>query len=1230
MRLTACGYGRDSSQALRGAIERSRQDNPFRTATIVVPTLAVGFAAKKELAWGSLLDDSSPSGVFGLRLFTCEGLGEHIISICDPASHIPNYTTREITAALMQFGDRHFGVFRQIRSHPSTYDVLVQTLRELERLSPAGIAELQKSGGQQILDLLRLHEAVRNHFQHPDAGRGDFQESSRRCSSASMLERAVELLEGGQVQNSSATGGPGAASGENSHSQHIRLDEQLWASLWEYLGSLIIYLPQQLSSTEGALLKACQPDEIILGLTGIEAADEMPLASVAEIDSFLAESDSQEFTSLPPNAQQENPDQASPPVASSQAPKPQHPFEIMPPSGSSYQPRAAQTTILSAPTPADEVRIAIRGVAEAIKDGFPADQLAIVYTAPMPYRRLLCEYLQSSEISFTHFSNLPLRERVAPKTLLAMLDLLDNDFKRIDLMNLLASAPIVEGSSNKLVPNAAWDRVSSEARVHKGLSQWKERLDRFIELHNAEIRLLEESDEEDNETTIQRVERSIAQARFLAEFVASFASSIKTIRAAETWRGRVDATLKHLRKFMPLRKTSAAFGTPSSQAHIWAGDEAEAYRQLKEILESLASLDDVHPNPSYQDFRLLLDKELEAASGRLGQQNVGVVLSGIGNFLAGSYSHIWIVGMVEGCLPMKLREDSLLPENVRKATPDLETQAGRIHEQHRHFLAALRLAWQQISFSYPRLNPMGSSTSLPSRWLLEVVEAMAGERVFAEDLDEFLQRRLESRNGVSSGGARSAAALCCEFVQSFTADLRTLNLPAREQEFNLTTLLPSRSQHSALANHSLVGRKSHFARGLEAYFSRRSSEFTRFDGNLSEAFGKVAMERGTKARGCANSQGGTTGLGSANLPPNAEDPSGINHADATSHPFNPNDPAGIFENPMSPTRLEKWAECPQAFFMESVLRLSRIEPLDDFEGLTPLVRGNIIHKSLEQFFREKLDALDPSHTWTAKESQRLSEIAEEHCREAISNFMFGPEVFHEQETANIQAELTEFLHHETEFRQSKKSHPVGLEVGFGREDPFVYPLKNGASLLIHGRIDRVDVASATGRVIVIDYKTGKTNSGTKPHRFVDLSEINPDALGRKLQMPLYLRAAEALFEELSSQTPKIRHENGLPNSAVYWFVNEASGYHQQTIDFIDVVKGHVDATLTTLHQEIAKGIFPPGFHSSATNLQSCPWCNLDNFGSRRYSSFMESKTLDSQLAPWLELAYPKKSAEAKN
>lgn len=1244
--LTFCGYGPSSTEALHAAIERCRQDQPFRTVTIVVPSLALGFAAKKDLAWSSLRSGdggggATPNGIFGLRLFTPSGLAEHIISICDPSAHIPNYSNRELMAALMQLGEGRFGVFEKIRSFPNTYEVLSQAVRELDRLSDAAVAQLEESAGPQLLSLLALRKAVRSHFSGAD-------NPIQRRSSADTLAKAVELV------------------GRESHepapkSEPAPEPTPARSSLWEYLGAVLVYLPQQLSTGEAELLRACHVSEIIVGLTGIAAADEMPLKSVAKIDASL----------VAPPASDPDPTSATP--ASATLASAAQPADSA--TSSSFRPRAAETVFMSAPTPADEVRLAIREATAAIQQGTPADQIAIAYTSASPYRRLLCETLQRSQIGFTHFLDMPLRERIAPRALLSMLALPDDGFKRIDLMNLLASAPIVAGAAGAsgpttptgppgdLVPSTAWDRISSEARVYQGMDNWQTQIQAFIRSRQASKSLFEATEEEDSENRIRGIEADIRQARALLDFVKSMEASVSAVRQAKTWRDKVGAAKALLDEFLPEASlaspvdvasadvvssastpsastpsaptppshtpSSPSPPTPIEATRDLLSDEKAAHKRLREILNSLASLDDVHPNPSSNDFRVLLDKELETASGRLGQQNVGILIADISTLLTGAFSHIWILGVAEGHLPRKIREDSLLPESTRKDTADLMSEVSRVYEQQRQFLAALQLASRRICLSYPRLDPLDTGTSLPSRWLLEVVEEMTGEQKFAQELDDFIWRRYDGQAAETETEPASAAAPTTSepaaapeaaapeptfiFIQSRTADLLSLKFPFQLQEYNLKSLISSRGIQAQMQNHELSQRNPGFARGLDAHYSRNSSEFTRFDGNLTQKFSQLADQ------------------------PNAGQA--------------PTDPAGIFAEPISPTRLERYSECPHRFFAESVLGVRPLEVPDDFEGLTPLVRGSIIHKILEDFFKEVMGIpnsdpgpasptasptpppkkpLAPDHSWTTQQRQRLVEITDSCCQEAIGKSLFGPEVFHQQEIDNIKAELLLFLDHEQEHRKLRNCSPIGMEIDISRQQAFTFQLEGEAALPLRGQIDRVDFDSATGQLIAIDYKTGRHNSGFKPYRFEDLTEDNPTTHGRRLQMPMYLRAAELLYARRIARTRSRidTPSTDIHDTAIYWFVNEASDFHRQELEFTEGTQDKIRGALTTIYQEITGGVFPPGFHSDTAKSPFCLWCNPDGFGASKHTQQLELKSGEEQLEPWITLAYPDQLPES--
>ncbi|MGL4511997.1 MAG: PD-(D/E)XK nuclease family protein, partial [Lacipirellulaceae bacterium] len=93
--------------------------------------------------------------------------------------------------------------------------------------------------------------------------------------------------------------------------------------------------------------------------------------------------------------------------------------------------------------------------------------------------------------------------------------------------------------------------------------------------------------------------------------------------------------------------------------------------------------------------------------------------------------------------------------------------------------------------------------------------------------------------------------------------------------------------------------------------------------------------------------------------------------------------------------------------------------------------------------------------------------------------------------------------------------PTLLEVRFGprrnedspedprsTDDPLALPLPGGETLLVQGRIDRVDIDDAESSFAVIDYKTAREVSAAKPH------EVES---GVKLQPLLYALAVERLL-----------------------------------------------------------------------------------------------------------------------
>lgn len=1182
-------YGSPAVVALRDAIARCREGALLKPITIIVPSVAVGMPVLQELARlpeGASETSSSSQGVFGVRHWTAAGLAEHILNFCEPAHRRPR-NDRVVAAALRQIDD--FGVFQPVRHHEATEQVLVSTLKELERLSGEDLEKLGDLPSQRARDLLRLELEVREVLG------GDW------LSNSQTMQRAVEAAQESLPLSSD---------------NRLRLE----------LGSVIVFLPQQLSKAEGELLRLCHPEAVIIALTGAAEADRPVLRCAQLLDSSFAAEVSGGSAAAPAGPA---PTPAEPTGAASALAEttttpidtaesvaaPAEPVAAPLAPSSPFVPSAASTFVVSAPTAEDEIRLAVRSVMEALREGVPADRLAIAFASREPYARILVDQLRDAGISFSIASGFPLHERIVPKTVLSMLQLEASDYGRTDLINLLASAPIVfagrpTGEDRQRVQRepvsvAAWDRVSRKAKVARG--QWEVCLQRFIELQEKEIsRKTDDADLDERRASYAK--REIYYAKSLLRFVKQLEEDVKKVALAETWHDKANAVRYLVDRYIRIgenfqspdasRNSSTAETSQNgsiAERLAWSEEEA-AKEELFKILTRLEALQDIELAPSHRNFIQALTQELEENKKRIGSQ--GIRLLNVDTLLTESMDRLWILGLAEGLFPQKLHEDSLLPDSDRELVPDLAPRSDRVHEQQRHFLAALYLPSQKLTLSYSRQG--GKGENLPSRWLLDVVQALCGRSVFAEELDTFLQSLGEgSQAGTEEQSAEGEKQLAGKFVASATADLLEAAFPASEQEFNLRCLLPeltgkgARQRAEAIADSSPSNEA--LRAGIKMLQARASSRFTRFDGNLldEDIADKSEIQAWLSAR---------------------------------------------LSEPFSPSRLQDWVGCPHAFFMSSILGVRPLEETEEMERLSPLVRGEIIHDALEKFFKEEMEnAGSPLHNpdvaWDDIHKDHLSKTAAKLCDSAKDENRFGPPLYHAQEQQAVLEDLCMFLDDDSAYRRQTRSKPLALEAEFGyhgQPEP-AHQLPDGTEIKLRGRIDRIDIRDSPDmptEFVVIDYKTGKHNTGEKHQQYKNLSEFNPHGQGRRLQLPLY---ASAVLE-LPVLKERIEGSVGARVSeAIYWFVTSQSDFYREPIVLSPDALGEVGKALQVVHSGIRQGLFPSGVHKASLAGIACEWCNPDRFGPSRHD--VGRKLNSSLLRPWLELAYPEsldeKASEAK-
>jgi ATP-dependent helicase/DNAse subunit B len=194
---------------------------------------------------------------------------------------------------------------------------------------------------------------------------------------------------------------------------------------------------------------------------------------------------------------------------------------------------------------------------------------------------------------------------------------------------------------------------------------------------------------------------------------------------------------------------------------------------------------------------------------------------------------------------------------------------------------------------------------------------------------------------------------------------------------------------------------------------------------------------------------------------------------------------------LSAGALEKFADCPVRWLIESELRPRELAPDSD-----PLVRGNYMHAVLEQLLT-RLDG--PITEESLADADR---VLDEVLAELPAPVAAGRgAAVREGTLRSIAADLRRYLAHEA--RTGTGWGHAGLELRFGFDEEGSLPalvLSDGTRL--RGVVDRVD-ADGHGRAIVRDYKSGRARPDWPGARWAE---------DRRLQVALYMLVVRELLE----------------------------------------------------------------------------------------------------------------------
>ena len=309
----------------------------------------------------------------------------------------------------------------------------------------------------------------------------------------------------------------------------------------------------------------------------------------------------------------------------------------------------------------------------------------------------------------------------------------------------------------------------------------------------------------------------------------------------------------------------------------------------------------------------------------------------------------------------------------------------------------------------------------------------------------------------------------------------------------------------------------------------------------------------------------------------------------------------------SATQLELYGRCPFRFFAQELLSLQPLR--DPEEDDSALKRGNLVHRILYHFYAAHGEAAE-------REENLAANIADlRHRGRQIAEEMGLVGFFWERELERLlgsddeerEGVLSRFLR--LQAAASNPAMPTHFELSFGsypgmgerapQSTTTPYAIgdpESGAEVRLSGKIDRID-RTADGRFVIFDYKTGRMPSAA------DMDT------GLNLQLPLYLLAAESLFEDIGLREgagaaylmlrdledcgrkglfADVTHRNTAYVASGRYGMYDHEAYRQR----LDAVRGFV----LSYARSMRRGVFHVTPHDPAKICPHCPYqqsCRLD-------------------------------------
>ncbi|MCX7618661.1 PD-(D/E)XK nuclease family protein [Tepidiforma sp.] len=384
--------------------------------------------------------------------------------------------------------------------------------------------------------------------------------------------------------------------------------------------------------------------------------------------------------------------------------------------------------LASLPDPEEEVRFAIREAWRLAEGGKPLHRIAILYGNAEQYAALAHERLTASGTPHNGAGPRRLADTLAGRAILGALRAARLDWRRDAVADWVTSAPLRDEQGE--IPGHAWDALSAEAGVVRGLDGWRRA--------GEAVRAARRGRAAENPEAADWLERGAQEAARMGAFVAGAAKALEpgARKPMAAW-GRIAA--EAVRQWLPRDALAAAAPGDDSPAADVAEAELAAYDDTLRVLDGFAGLPAGGSQVPLETFEATLREALDVPAGRHGKLGEGVFAGTIEEAAGMAFDHVFLLGLAERVFPPQPSDDPLLPERLRRELDGaVPSAAERVLAARRAYLAAAAMAGS-CTATAPRVSLRDQRPAQPSAWFFEAAARLHGSPVYVRDLEAWLR-----------------------------------------------------------------------------------------------------------------------------------------------------------------------------------------------------------------------------------------------------------------------------------------------------------------------------------------------------------------------------------------------------------------------------------------------------------------------------------------------------------